>query len=401
MRFEPGRVQRDPGAARRLARVPRRRRADARRARARRCSSAPSARPPRAASRSRSTPVGRWEPTPLRRRRGRRDRRGGPAARAALDADAVRSRPRRAGARRGHAGGDGLRPVDRRTSATTRASTRAGRTASTAANVLLGAALELAATWRGPAPAAVRRYACRVRRRFDVVRGTVQTGITAYYLGVGRRARLPRARQPSATSRTRARRVTMDREARRQARGVPAQRGRADREHDDRRVAGRRVRPPRADPAGEHVRRLGAGRRRRCWQRPASPRRRSPRARARRRAAAGCGWRSSRRRPAAIEPHTFEDQGGLETGGICGEFLTRIDASTDARSRARGQLEAERDATVWTFKLRPNVKFQTGQPMTADDVVATCKRLDLARLAGALGGRRVPRTRAACTRSTT
>jgi peptide/nickel transport system substrate-binding protein len=33
------------------------------------------------------------------------------------------------------------------------------------------------------------------------------------------------------------------------------------------------------------------------------------------------------------------------------------------------------DASRWTVKLRPNVKFQTGQPMAADDVVATYKLL--------------------------
>ena len=32
-------------------------------------------------------------------------------------------------------------------------------------------------------------------------------------------------------------------------------------------------------------------------------------------------------------------------------------------------------ATVWTFKLRPNVKFQSGQAFGADDVVATFNRL--------------------------
>ena len=32
-------------------------------------------------------------------------------------------------------------------------------------------------------------------------------------------------------------------------------------------------------------------------------------------------------------------------------------------------------ATEWTFKLRPNVKFHNGQPLTADDVVYTLKRI--------------------------
>lgn len=33
------------------------------------------------------------------------------------------------------------------------------------------------------------------------------------------------------------------------------------------------------------------------------------------------------------------------------------------------------NATEWTFKLRPNVKFHNGQPLTADDVVYTLKRI--------------------------
>lgn len=75
-----------------------------------------------------------------------------------------------------------------------------------------------------------------------------------------------------------------------------------------------------------------------------------------------------------IEPITLIDQGGLETCGICGEFLTRI---------LNGKLVPElavswttnKEASIWTFKLRPNVTFQTGQPMTADDVVASWKSI--------------------------
>ena len=33
------------------------------------------------------------------------------------------------------------------------------------------------------------------------------------------------------------------------------------------------------------------------------------------------------------------------------------------------------DGSVWTFKLRPGVKFSTGAPMTADDVVYTFQQL--------------------------
>jgi peptide/nickel transport system substrate-binding protein len=77
----------------------------------------------------------------------------------------------------------------------------------------------------------------------------------------------------------------------------------------------------------------------------------------------------------AIEPHTFQDQGGLETGGISGEFLTRATQTKVLLPELAVSWKPNAPATVWTFKLRPNVMFHTGQMMTADDVVATWKRL--------------------------
>ena len=75
-----------------------------------------------------------------------------------------------------------------------------------------------------------------------------------------------------------------------------------------------------------------------------------------------------------IEPTTWLDQGGLETGGICGEFLTRI-VNQKLVPELAVSWKPNPPASIWTFKLRPNVKFHTGQTMTADDVVATWKRL--------------------------
>src|SRR5579862_9904372 len=70
--------------------------------------------------------------------------------------------------------------------------------------------------------------------------------------------------------------------------------------------------------------------------------------------------------PAAlIEPHTWLDQGGLETGGICGEFLTRVVESKRLVPELALSWSTNKEASIWTFKLRPNVKFHTGQVMTA------------------------------------
>jgi len=76
-----------------------------------------------------------------------------------------------------------------------------------------------------------------------------------------------------------------------------------------------------------------------------------------------------------LDPHTYADQGGLETGGIAGEFLTRATQSLTLAPELATSWKPNADASVWTFKLRSGVKFQTGKTMTADDVVATYNRL--------------------------
>lgn len=76
-----------------------------------------------------------------------------------------------------------------------------------------------------------------------------------------------------------------------------------------------------------------------------------------------------------IEPHTFEDQGALETGSICGEFLIRSAPGLVLVPELATTWTPNADASAWTVKLRPNVKFQHGPTMVADDVVTTFKRL--------------------------
>lgn len=76
-----------------------------------------------------------------------------------------------------------------------------------------------------------------------------------------------------------------------------------------------------------------------------------------------------------LDPHTYKDTGGLVTGGIAGEFLTRATQSLALLPELALSWKPNGDATVWTFKLRPGVKFQSGQAFGADDVVATYERL--------------------------
>ena len=78
----------------------------------------------------------------------------------------------------------------------------------------------------------------------------------------------------------------------------------------------------------------------------------------------------------AINPLIVDDGGGLCMLAQTGEFLT-------FDNNIKLQLEPmlaqswthNADGSVWTFKLRPNVKFHNGKPLTADDVVYTFKAL--------------------------
>jgi peptide/nickel transport system substrate-binding protein len=76
-----------------------------------------------------------------------------------------------------------------------------------------------------------------------------------------------------------------------------------------------------------------------------------------------------------LEPHTLADLGGFEAAGIAGEFLTRATSTLGLAPELATSWKANTTATVWTFTLRKNVKFQNGKAFGADDVVATYKRL--------------------------
>jgi peptide/nickel transport system substrate-binding protein len=77
----------------------------------------------------------------------------------------------------------------------------------------------------------------------------------------------------------------------------------------------------------------------------------------------------------SLDPWTYLDQGGLETGSITGEFLVRATRTLKLIPEIAISWKPNANATVWTYKLRPGMKFQNGQPLTADDVVATYKTL--------------------------
>src|SRR5438552_5394228 len=76
-----------------------------------------------------------------------------------------------------------------------------------------------------------------------------------------------------------------------------------------------------------------------------------------------------------LDPHTYADTGSLVTGNVAGEMLNRTTFRGTLVPELALSWSSNAAATIWTYKLRQGVKFQNGQAMSADDVVATFKRL--------------------------
>lgn len=76
----------------------------------------------------------------------------------------------------------------------------------------------------------------------------------------------------------------------------------------------------------------------------------------------------------AINPLIVNDQGGLETLDIVGEWLTFCDEKLVHRPQLATSWKPNADATAWDFTIRQGVKFADGTPLTVDDVVYTMKQ---------------------------
>jgi peptide/nickel transport system substrate-binding protein len=76
---------------------------------------------------------------------------------------------------------------------------------------------------------------------------------------------------------------------------------------------------------------------------------------------------------AAINPITIADQGGIECLNQVGEYLVFTDHRVHYHPWLATSWTPNADASVWTFKIRPGVKFSDGTPMTVDDVVYSFK----------------------------
>ena len=93
-------------------------------------------------------------------------------------------------------------------------------------------------------------------------------------------------------------------------------------------------------------------------------------------AATGGNIRVATQRPVSIDPINMQDLSGYGIVAQSFEFLVHMDPATgDIAPGLAESWTPNADNTVWTFKLRSGVKWQNGGDFTADDVVATAKRL--------------------------
>jgi peptide/nickel transport system substrate-binding protein len=77
----------------------------------------------------------------------------------------------------------------------------------------------------------------------------------------------------------------------------------------------------------------------------------------------------------SINPVTVADQGGLDMLAQTGEYLCLSDQTLTLKPVLATSWSSNSAADVWTFKIRQNVTFHDGHPLTADDVVYTYKLL--------------------------
>jgi peptide/nickel transport system substrate-binding protein len=76
-----------------------------------------------------------------------------------------------------------------------------------------------------------------------------------------------------------------------------------------------------------------------------------------------------------INPHKLTSSGGIITTFPCLNFLARVSADGVPQPELATSWTPSADTKMWTFKLRQGVTFHDGSSFSADDVVATYKRL--------------------------
>jgi peptide/nickel transport system substrate-binding protein len=77
----------------------------------------------------------------------------------------------------------------------------------------------------------------------------------------------------------------------------------------------------------------------------------------------------------AMDPVTIADNGGLTLLLQAAEFLCVLQPDLTLKPVLATSWTHNEDGSVWTFKLRPGVKFHSGGTLDADDVIASVDRL--------------------------
>lgn len=77
----------------------------------------------------------------------------------------------------------------------------------------------------------------------------------------------------------------------------------------------------------------------------------------------------------SLEPPLLQSLGALAVSHMAGEQLVFADKNSRLVPRLATSWKSSNNAKRWTFQIRKNVRFHDGTPLTADDVVATFKRL--------------------------
>jgi peptide/nickel transport system substrate-binding protein len=78
--------------------------------------------------------------------------------------------------------------------------------------------------------------------------------------------------------------------------------------------------------------------------------------------------------PSTLDPYMAGAVVEMEVVNQIYEGLVTLDEAYNPRLMLAEKLEIDRDARVFTFKLRQNVKFHNGQSMTSTDVIASFER---------------------------
>jgi peptide/nickel transport system substrate-binding protein len=87
-----------------------------------------------------------------------------------------------------------------------------------------------------------------------------------------------------------------------------------------------------------------------------------------------------------LDPALSASQVPYYNARLFGDTLVDVSAKGEITNRLAESVEASADAKTWNFKIRKGVEFHNGQPMTAQDVLATMQRhSDENSKSGALG----------------